>query len=329
MNEIITPFNYSDLPAPVAAELEAVTGRIKDRLTRTVENIIDIGGDLTLAKKRLGHGHFLAWIDTEFRMSDQTARNFMNVAKRFSKSKTVLDLPMTQAALYVLAAPSTEDEVVDAALAKAEAGEKIGKPEVEGLKKTLTEQKAKATPDEQREAVKVVNLGHAKNVREVLPETEGKRGKKRRTSAEVQLDNFDHSIRCISKICSCSPQINVPSLDSKRQSLAVAVLRDAGKHIQESIEIIQHSDEENEPARRKASRPARWSDATSRAVTALEEMQEMQSEYQEWLDTLPDNLQESAVAEKLASVTEIDFDSAIETVSEAEDADLPLGFGRD
>ncbi len=42
-----------------------------------------------------------------------------------------------------------------------------------------------------------------------------------------------------------------------------------------------------------------------------------------------DNLQESAVAEKLASVTEIDFDSAIETVSEAEDADLPLGFGRD
>ena len=55
----------------------------------------------------------------------------------------------------------------------------------------------------------------------------------------------------------------------------------------------------------------------------------MQSEYQDWLETLPDNLQESAVAEKLASVTEIDFDSAIETVSEAEDADLPLGFGRD
>ncbi len=58
-------------------------------------------------------------------------------------------------------------------------------------------------------------------------------------------------------------------------------------------------------------------------------MQEMQSEYQEWLDTLPDNLRESAVAEKLEIITEIDFDSAIETAGEANDADLPLGFGRD
>ena len=58
-------------------------------------------------------------------------------------------------------------------------------------------------------------------------------------------------------------------------------------------------------------------------------MHDIQSEYQEWLDTLPENLGESAVAEKLDSITEIDFSSAIETVSEATDADLPLGFGRD
>ena len=87
--------------------------------------------------------------------------------------------------------------------------------------------------------------------------------------------------------------------------------------------------EANERARRMKSRPARWSDAASRAITALEELQEMQSEYQDWMATLPDNLRESAVAEKLESITEIDFDGAIETVSAAEDADLPLGFGRD
>ncbi len=67
----------------------------------------------------------------------------------------------------------------------------------------------------------------------------------------------------------------------------------------------------------------------SRAGAALEELRDVQSEYQDWDEGLPDNLRESAVAEKLASVTEIDFDSAIEAVSEAEDADLPLGFGRD
>ena len=103
----------------------------------------------------------------------------------------------------------------------------------------------------------------------------------------------------------------------------------SGKHIQESVETIQNSHEENEPARRPKSRVARWSDAASRAVAALEELQDIQSEYQDWDEGLPDNLRESAVAEKLASVTEIDIESAIETVSEAEDADLPLGFGRD
>ena len=40
-------------------------------MARTVENIIEIGRDLALAKERLGHGNFLAWIDAEFGMSDQ------------------------------------------------------------------------------------------------------------------------------------------------------------------------------------------------------------------------------------------------------------------
>jgi len=63
--------------------------------------------------------------------------------------------------------------------------------------------------------------------------------------------------------------------------------------------------------------------------TALGKLQDIQSEYQEWNEGLPENLRESTIAEKLESITAIDFDSAIETVNEAEDADLPLGFGRD
>ena len=245
MNEIITPFNYSDFPAPVAAELEAVTTRIKDRLARTTEDIIEIGRDLTLAKERLGHGNFLAWLDTEFRMSDQTARNFMNVARRFSKSQSLLDLPMTQEALYLLAAPSTDDDVVDAALAKAEAGEKIGKPEVEGLKKTLTEQKAKATHDEQREAVEAVNLGDAKEVRDVLPAAKGK-SKSRRTKAEIRLDKFDHAFEYVVSTNSLLPSIDVPNLDSKRLCRVLADLRNMDKIIQEYIKTIQRALDENQ-----------------------------------------------------------------------------------
>ncbi|KKK66329.1 hypothetical protein LCGC14_2965200 [marine sediment metagenome] len=100
----------------------------------SVEDIIEIGRELTAAKKTLGHGHFLPWIDAEFGMSDQTARNLMNVHERFGKSKRLLDLEVSQEALYLLAAPSTEPEVVDAAMEKAEAGEKVGKAEVEEIK---------------------------------------------------------------------------------------------------------------------------------------------------------------------------------------------------
>jgi hypothetical protein len=211
-------------------------------------------------------------------------------------------------------------------------GEKIAPDVQEELSGTAIENSgvqldalAAADPEDQREAVKAVNLGEANDVRDVLPKAEGKRGKSRRTKEEIRLDNFDHAIQTISNTCSCIPMIDVPDLDSKRRSRALADLRNAAKHIEEFV----HAHEENEPARRMKSRPARWSDAASQATTALGELQDIQSEYQDWTEVLPENLRESTIAEKLESITAIDFDSAIETVNEAEDADLPLGFGRD
>jgi hypothetical protein len=44
---------------------------------------------------------------------------------------------------------------------------------------------------------------------------------------------------------------------------------------------------------------------------------------------LPENLQDGATAEKLQTIVDINFDNISETLSEAEGADLPLGFGRD
>ena len=81
--------------------------------------------------------------------------------------------------------------------------------------------------------------------------------------------------------------------------------------------------------RQKLSRPAQWSDAVSRAVDALEELQDLQAEYEEWLDGIPDNLRDGTLFDKLEGVTVVDFASAIEVVREAEDVDLPLGYGRD
>ena len=67
--------------------------------------------------------------------------------------------------------------------------------------------------------------------------------------------------------------------------------------------------------RDRRSRPQRWRDAVQTLV-------DLQAEYQERLENLPDSLQTSAVAEKLAAVCEYDF-------GELEALEPPRGFGRD
>ncbi len=104
---------------------------------------------------------------------------------------------------------------------------------------------AAATPWDQREAVKAVNLGDAKDVREVLPEAKGKRAKSRRTKEEIDLVEFDRVIRFFSTACGAIPKINVPNLDSKRRSQAIADLRNARKHIEELIQIVQNARDED------------------------------------------------------------------------------------
>ena len=80
---------------------------------------------------------------------------------------------------------------------------------------------------------------------------------------------------------------------------------------------------------RRQSRPARWQDAASRACEALEELEELRSEYEDWQQGLPETLETGPVAEKLEEVVDIDFAGALEVAQQALDADLPLGFGRD
>jgi hypothetical protein len=90
------------------------------------------------------------------------------------------------------------------------------------------------------------------------------------------------------------------------------------------------------------SRAQRWQEAVSASrdaynalYSALVDLQSVQSEYTEWRDNLPENLQGSSLGEKLEEVAEMDLDPGT-VLSEVDDAltlaevtDLPLGFGRD
>lgn len=98
------------------------------------------------------------------------------------------------------------------------------------------------------------------------------------------------------------------------------------------------------------SRPARWQAACAEAreafdellaaaerfTSSLEELRGVQEEYQEWFDNMPDSLQyNSPMGEKLQAITDLDLDIEVDLseyedpLSEAENAELPLGFGRD
>ncbi len=77
------------------------------------------------------------------------------------------------------------------------------------------------------------------------------------------------------------------------------------------------------------SRPKRWAEAASTAANAIAELAELVDEYQEWRDNLPENLDDSPLADKLDTVIDMGVEEMSEIINECLEADLPLGFGRD
>lgn len=91
------------------------------------------------------------------------------------------------------------------------------------------------------------------------------------------------------------------------------------------------------------SRTKRWQHAVGEALKAsalleemLQELLDIQQEYSDWKDAMPENLENSALGEKLSAIVDLDIESAhsnaeeiVDLVNECDMADLPLGFGRD
>jgi len=83
---------------------------------------------------------------------------------------------------------------------------------------------------------------------------------------------------------------------------------------------------------KQLSRADRLSAAASKIQEGCSELEELRSEYEDWRDNLPENLQSSAVADKLEETVSTlqDAQDTIENaISDVEGIDLPRGFGRD
>jgi gas vesicle protein len=121
---VVVGFNYELLEAKLADKVRTAADRIRERVKKAVEDIIEVGNDLLAVKEALPHGPFLPWLKAEFGWGERSAQNFMSVAEKF-KSAKIADLPIQPSAAYLLAAPSVPDEAREKAVEKAEAGEEI------------------------------------------------------------------------------------------------------------------------------------------------------------------------------------------------------------
>lgn len=118
------PFDYEALPADKRSMLRTATTEIRDRIGRAAQNIVEIGTRLAAVKASVPHGTFRDWIDNELKMPRTSAWRMMNVAASF-KSSNLEHLTIEPSALYLLASPSTPDELREEIVEQAKAGKTI------------------------------------------------------------------------------------------------------------------------------------------------------------------------------------------------------------
>jgi hypothetical protein len=123
---VVVGFNYELLETEVAEQARSSADRIRQKVKKTLEAIIEVGQDLVTVKEALPHGQFGPWLKAEFGWGERMAQNFMSVAGAFgTKTEIIADLAIQPTAAYLLAAPSAPDEARQAALERAEGGEQI------------------------------------------------------------------------------------------------------------------------------------------------------------------------------------------------------------
>ncbi len=125
------------------AELQAVTARIKDRLTQQVADIIATGRDLLEVKSALDHGQFEPWLNTSFNMTMRTAQNYMRAAEYMADKSEIVSF-LTPNTMYLLSAPSTPEAAQRQVLDELEAGKSVNHREVREVVQAVKHQEREA-----------------------------------------------------------------------------------------------------------------------------------------------------------------------------------------
>ena len=118
-------FDYQALDVNSRILVQESAQAIKVHLRRAAKDIWKIGQQLVYVRSCLQYGQFVAWLKAEFDWTPRTGYNFINVYETFRDFEKFSKIDVAASALYLLAAPSTSQEVRDAFLRRAVSGEKI------------------------------------------------------------------------------------------------------------------------------------------------------------------------------------------------------------
>ena len=115
-------------------EIRQEANVIKSKMKRSVSDIIDAGKRLHAVKKRLPHGYFKKWIETELGCHYTTGVNLMRVAEVFGNSQEkVSNIGVAASILYFLATPSTPKQAREKVIQLIEDGENISYAETKQI----------------------------------------------------------------------------------------------------------------------------------------------------------------------------------------------------
>ncbi|WP_315792685.1 DUF3102 domain-containing protein [Bradyrhizobium sp. SZCCHNRI1002] len=108
----------------IALTLDQIAKKVRAHLHRGTCEYLEAGRWLTEAKCKCEHGQWMPWLNDNFGLSDRMAQHLINATSKFgANAKRVSDLP--QRVVFLLAAPSTPEEVVDDVIAEAKAGKPV------------------------------------------------------------------------------------------------------------------------------------------------------------------------------------------------------------
>jgi hypothetical protein len=111
-------------------ELRTRAERIRARIAKTVEDIVDAGRELLAVKSSISRDQFIKWVEDEVGISKSTAYRWMSLTRRPS----ILRLRnLTPDLAYALTAKDATPEIIATVARKTEAGEIVSVSAVRGM----------------------------------------------------------------------------------------------------------------------------------------------------------------------------------------------------